>query len=201
MRSTGNSRLGSVLGIALILGLVLGGCGDDDTDDAASGDDSSVDASDGSSGDSDDDRATNPDEPDDYYPDGGPAGGSATLTIGDQTWEFDNVQCAIGSDETRSDDWDFSMIASRSGLQLNVDRAPPDGRYGDTIQLSGTDDPANPRVGWQAPALALGSGQAPERNFVEVNGKNVAAETMFFDDTSDSPAPEAVPGTLVATCP
>ena len=47
---------------------------------------------------------------------------TATLTIGDETWEFDTVRCAEGS-ETQSDEWDFSLSAIQDGLQLSVSRA------------------------------------------------------------------------------
>lgn len=131
-------------------------------------------------------------------------GGSATLTIGGETWEFDSVLCAFGTEETRNEDWDFSLSAIQDGLQLSVSGGAEGGPYGDDITLDDIEDFENPSVSWSAPAFVLPSPENPTaervRDFVEIDGKEISAEADFSDGTSDDPT-ASVPGTLSATCP
>lgn len=45
-------------------------------------------------------------------------GGSATLTVGDQTWTFDSVLCAFGEEQTGQEGAEFNLSAIQNGLQL-----------------------------------------------------------------------------------
>ncbi len=129
-------------------------------------------------------------------------GGTATLTIGGETWEFTTVRCATGSDETKSDEWDFSLSAIENGLQLSVDRAADTGQYGDSIEIDDIKNFEDPSVKWSAPGIDPTRGPVDSQPFVEVDGKSVTAETTFTDGTNDDGTLGApVPGTLQATCP
>jgi hypothetical protein len=183
----------SVLVTALAVGLVvLPACGDDSGSDQATG---GTTADGGGSSDT-----TGGDE---TTTGGGQAGGgTATLTIGDETWTFDTVRCAFG-EETQSDEWDFVLSAIQDGLQLSADRAADTGQYGDDVQLDDIEDFENPSVSWSAPAFDPTSGSSGDEPFLEVDGKEVRAETTFTDGiAADSGTlPDPVPGTLEATCP
>lgn len=192
LRST-TLRLLVVFSALTLVGLAA--CGDDDSgDDAApvQADDSSGADSDGDAGsDSSDDGGTDAPAPS--------GGGTATLTIGDETWEFTTVRCAIGSDQTQSDEYDFSLSAIENGLQLSVDRAAEGGQYGDGVEIDDIEDFENPSVSRSAPAFDPTGGQSEP--FVQIDGKNVTAESMFTDGTLDDPFSDPTPGTLEATCP
>jgi hypothetical protein len=181
---------------ALAIGLT--GCGgDDDAGPDATGPDATEpagasagdDSTDGDDDDADDDDASGAEESS-----GG--GGTATLTVGGTTYEFSGVLCAFG-DETRNEDWDFTLSAIQDGMQLSAERAAEGGRFGDSIALDDIEDFENPSVSWTAPAFAPGS--PTDESFVEIDGKNVSAEVDFSGGTSDDLT--AVPGTLTATCP
>jgi hypothetical protein len=126
-------------------------------------------------------------------------GGSATLTIGDETWEFSSVACAFGTEETQSEQWDFSLSAIQDGLQLSAERGAEGGPYGDIVEIDDIEDFENPSVSWVAPALTATSADAQQ--FLEVDGNQVTAEAEFSDNTADDPLQEPVSGTLEATCP
>ncbi len=136
-------------------------------------------------------------------PSGSASGGTATLTIGDDRWEFTTVQCAFGTDETRNDDWDFSLSAIQDGLQLSATGGAPGGRYGDSVELNDIKDFENPSVGWSAPFVPVGSGQAKPTDVLEIDGKTVTASVDFVDTRDDSSFAQnaGVAGTLEASCP
>jgi hypothetical protein len=113
-------------------------------------------------------------------------GGSATLTVGGETYSFDGALCAFDS-ETGNEDFDFSLSAIGGGMQLSVDSGPT---YGDNITLDDIEDFDNPSVGWSSD----GDG------FLTIDGLNVAAETDFVD-TTDETLQTKEKGKLVATCP
>jgi hypothetical protein len=128
--------------------------------------------------------------------------GTATLTVGDETWEFDTVMCAFGTDETKNKDWDFSLSAIQDGLQLSVSGGAPGGQYGDSISLNDIQDFENPSVAWEGPFVSVGTGQQTPSDVLEIDGKSVTASVDFADSRSDAAAPNVgVAGTLDATCP
>ncbi|MBX3314071.1 MAG: hypothetical protein KF906_07105 [Actinobacteria bacterium] len=190
MRRTIRGRFGRTTLVGVVaLTFVLAGCGDDsdtsgsaDATDTGSQDTTASDDAGGSSGSS-------------------TGSGSATLTIGDETWTFDNVMCAEGTDETQSEDWDFSLLATSDEMRMNVDRGAEGGPYGDTVHVASTDDLADPSIEWEAPGSAVTVGGEAEP-FVEVDGKDVTAEADFQDLTvDDGTVSESVPGSVEATCP
>jgi hypothetical protein len=113
-------------------------------------------------------------------------GGSATLTVGGETYSFDGALCAFDS-ETGNEDFDFSLSAIGDGMQLSVDSGPT---YGDNITLDDIEDFDNPKVGWSSD----GDG------FLEIDGLNISA-TTDFTDTTDETLQTKEKGELVATCP
>ncbi|HSL57121.1 MAG TPA: hypothetical protein VK866_04695 [Acidimicrobiales bacterium] len=183
---------------ALALVLVLTGCGDDGddpvTDAADEATDEATDATTDAAGegvqDMADDMAEDLEDMQDAV-----GGGSAVLTIGDETWEFDSVLCAVGPDETGRDDTPFVLSSIQDGLQLD---ATINTEFGHSVSINDITDFENPSVAWSAggPIAAISGGEA---DIIEVDGKDVRAEGEFFDDLGESL--ETTPGTLTATCP
>jgi len=151
---------------------------------------------------------TEPTEPAGDEPSGdAPSGaGSATLTIGDETWEFDNYYCAFTPEQSQNDRVSFSSGAtgeSAEGSRIQLDASIQDteeqGRYeGEgTIQsltLDDIDDFENPSVSWSA-VTGIAGGAAFT---IQVDGNNVHAETVFDDGTTD--AIEEIAGTFDGVC-
>jgi hypothetical protein len=142
---------------------------------------------------------------------GQPAGGgSATLTIGDQTWEFTGFMCAFGHEETQSAVYAFSSNAfgvhstgARVQMQANIRDESGQGRYeGDgivyEISLDDIADFENPSVSWSSSNSELFPGAGSGDAVVRIDGKHVTAEGKFDDGRTD--AIETVAGTLDATC-
>lgn len=193
---------------ALALVLVLAGCGDDGggdvtdaaeeaveeaTDAAEEATDAAGEAADDAADDVQgmaDDMADDLEEMQDEM-----GGGSATLTIGDQTWEFDSVLCARGAEETGRDDTPFVLSSIQDGLQLD---ATINTEFGHSVSINDITDFENPSVAWSAggPLGALSGG---DDEIIQVDGDQVTVEADFVDDTGD--AMETTPGTLTATCP
>jgi hypothetical protein len=188
MSRTVRSPFRLVIASLCLLALIAAACSSDSSDDTSAGSDPPAATDEGST------------DGDSSEPPSGGGGGTATLTVGDETYTFDSVLCAVG-EQTQSEEWDFSLSAIQDGMQLTVDRATPTGQYGDGIELDDIEDFDNPRVGWSAPPPNL-TGAGDNEPFVEVDGKQVTADTAFIDTTSDEgPLAEPVSGTLTATCP
>lgn len=116
----------------------------------------------------------------------------ATLTIGEQTFTFDRVLCAVGSEETGSDDTEFTLAAIQDGLQLDATIST---RFGHIVSIDDIANRDDPGISWSAGERGLpGSDDAGE--FIEVDGDRVTAEATFVDRLADTTAV----GTLVATC-
>ena len=172
----------------LALLLALTGCGDDDDTDVAVPDAEEV---------ADDPQGALEDMSEGLEDlTASEGGGSATITIGDETWEFDAVLCAFGSGETGRDDTEFVLSSTQDGLQLD---ATINTEFGHSVSLNDIEDFENPRVSYSAggPLAALTGG---EEDIIEVDGKNVSATGSFIDDTNEE-AFEGVEGTLTGTCP
>jgi hypothetical protein len=194
--------------------VALSACGDDD-DETVTGDDNSPAASDAANGDeSDEDGDDAQDEGDDADDgsepgDGGGGGsGQATLTIGDETWEFASVGCVFSAEEARNPDFPFNLSAfgeSSTGarIQLTADIYDPSGQerhegagVSHDISLHDVDDFENPSVAWDSIGGVLAGGA---ETVLQVDGKSVHGEAVFDDDKTDEI--ETVPGTLQVMCP
>lgn len=173
-----------IVGVLLVVpALVVTGCGDDDEGISGTGG-SGTGGTTGTGG-----TAT--------------GSGSATLTIGQQTWEFDFFQCAFGYDSTQSQIFSFSSNSfgqddggARVQMQANIqddsgqERFEGEGVIYD-VTLDDIDDFENPSVAWEARGPA-------DEIVVEIDGDRVTANGVF-DDMLTDPI-EEIPGTLDATC-
>lgn len=126
--------------------------------------------------------------------------GSATLTIGEQTWESDSFLCAFGHDATQSDTYSFSSDArsehegARVQVQANIADPSGQGRFegpdlNHQVYIEDIDDFDNPSIDFEF--------NAPEG--ISIDGNTVTAEGLF-DDKLTQGSVEEIPGTLDATC-
>ncbi len=111
-------------------------------------------------------------------------GGSATLTVGDQTWTFNSILCAFGEDQIGQEGAEFVLSSIQDGMQLyaSIDS------FGRSVSLNDIENFSDPSVSLEA----FGAD-------VVVDGKNVSASGQFVDGTSDNFA--EIEGTFEATCP
>jgi hypothetical protein len=125
--------------------------------------------------------------------------GSATLTIGDQTWEFDSFLCAFGHGATQSDVYSFSSDTRgdhegvRVQVQANIRDESGAGRYAGAdlthqVYITDVTNLGNPTIDLEF--------NAPEG--IQIDGNDLTAEGEFDDKLTDTI--EAIPGTLVARC-
>ena len=131
--------------------------------------------------------------------------GSATLTVGDVTYEFDNYYCLAGPDNTGNDRVSLSSGAmgriDEVRVQLDASIQDPDeeGRMEgegtiQSVSLNDIEDFENPSVALEAVTGFLGE---PDWT-IEYDGSTVTVEAEFDDTTTDEI--ETIPGTLQATC-
>jgi hypothetical protein len=191
------------------LSFVLAACGgDDDAGDSGSGDAVATSPAGGGGNSADRDDEDGGDE-DDAAENGDGGDGSATLTIGDEVWEFERVLCAFSLEESQTEDYPFNLSAfgeSATGnrIQLTSDIRDPsgEGRYaGDgvtyRVEVDDIDDFENPSVSWGTNDDEIFGGSPVD---FQVDGNEVNASGVFDDGLTED-AMEAVPGTLVAVCP
>lgn len=125
--------------------------------------------------------------------------GNATLTIGDMTWEFDNLLCAIGTESTESAVYTLTTdtVGDLDGTLVQIQATVRDdseqGRVeGDDLEhevlIQDISDFENPAVDWRM----RGS------DGVTIDGYELTAEGAFDDLLT--PEDEALPGMLVGTC-
>jgi hypothetical protein len=134
----------------------------------------------------------------------GPSGpGSATLTIGDQVYTFDNYYCAEGTENTMNDSVPFSSGAfgevDGTRAQLDASMYDPEGRdsmdadgVSFSVTLNDIEDFENPVVSWSDSFFA------DEPPSFEYDGATLRIEAMFDDELTDEM--EQIPGVLEATC-
>lgn len=113
-------------------------------------------------------------------------GGSATLTVGDQTWDFESVLCAFGEDEIGQEGAELVVSSLQDGLQFYVSIDS----FGHMVSLDDISDFENPSVSLST----FGSD-----NFIQVDGKNISGDAGFMDSNSDSM--DTVDGSFEVTCP
>ncbi len=127
-----------------------------------------------------------------------PGAGSATLVVGETTYEFDNFQCAFGYSNTMSDTFSFSsnslqvIDGVRVQMQLDVaDRSGSDSLTGEAvvqeISVNDVEDFENPAISIRTTSL--------DATF---DGDTISAEGTFIDEAADSSA--ELPGSFEATC-
>jgi len=132
--------------------------------------------------------------------------GSATLTVGDQSWTFDNYYCLSGPDNTGNAAVSFSSGAfgEFDGGQIQLDASVVDldeqGRFeGDgvvqSVSINDVEDFENPSVSLNAESGAFGTAEF----VIQINGDTVTVTANFDDYTTDAEI-ETIPGTLEATC-
>ena len=80
------------------------------------------------------------------------SGGSASITVGDETWAFDGVLCAFGAEETGQEGAEFNLSAIADGLQLYISID----EYGHTVSLNDIENFENPTVSWESDMSADG---------------------------------------------
>ncbi|NNE72900.1 MAG: hypothetical protein HKN26_04490 [Acidimicrobiales bacterium] len=182
--------------------LILAGCGSDDDSSSDAALESSVPSDGGAESPSppadatDDDPAAEPAPP----PPAADAEGSgqATLTIGDETWEFEGFVCAVGYANTESDLFSLSTNAfgvhsdgTRLQMQASIDDDSGQDRLsgeglGHTVSLDDIEDFENPVVSWE---MIADSG-------ITLDGTSLTAEGTFRDFGTGAEAP----GRLDADC-
>ena len=114
-------------------------------------------------------------------------GGSASLTVGGSTWDFDSVLCAFGEEQIGQEGAELVVSSIQDGLQfyLSVDS------YGHSASLEDVEN-------FQDPSVSLSTEGASD-DFIKVDGTRVSGEAGFVDATTDSLEPIA--GSFEATCP
>ena len=186
--------------VLIVLALALTACGGD-----SAGSDDTVVGTDGASAET---TVAQPESESEETSDGaaesGPPGsGSATLTIGDQVYTFDNYYCAEGSENTRNDSVPFSSGAfgevEGSRAQLDASMYDPDQQdsmdaegVSFSVTLNDIDDFENPVVSW------ADSFFAEEPPVFEYDGATLRVEAQFDDELTEEM--EQIPGVLEAIC-
>ncbi|MGA7272320.1 MAG: hypothetical protein WB239_14710 [Acidimicrobiia bacterium] len=123
--------------------------------------------------------------------------GNATLTVGDETFEFDNFLCAFGHDATESDVYAFSSNSfgeyqgTRVQMQANIRDEAGQGRFEGPdltheVFVQDVEDFENPAVDIEM--------FAPEG--ITIDGDTVTAEGTFENKLTS----EQLSGSLQATC-
>ena len=110
--------------------------------------------------------------------------GTASLTIGDQSWEFAQVACAFGEEETGVEGSEFNMVASDGSAVVYA-----------AIDLDNTYIEFNDRA---ASDPALAEFISNDDTTITINGKAISAEASF---TTYEDYDTIHQGTLSATCP
>jgi len=136
-----------------------------------------------------------------------PGSGNATLTIGDESWSFDNVRCGFSQAETYLPVQSFVLNAFgetvtgiRIELSVTILDDQKDGRYEGkgvsfAVVLVDAEDDENPSLNW----VSLTGLYHEVEPVIQVDGKNVTADTTFQDHVT--PTGEEISGSLQATCP
>lgn len=148
----------------------------------------------------------------------GGVGGSATLTIGEEVWEFESFRCAIGTEVTQSEIYPFSSSAigthsngNRVQLMAEISDDEEQGRMeGDGVYhwvtIEDVTDFENPTVAWESGDRPGFSPAEPDGDLVwDFDGSNLTATGTFRNNliAQYGAEPEEgwyVPGHLEATC-
>lgn len=110
------------------------------------------------------------------------APGGITLTIGDETWEFDGALCAYYNAPAGEpgSEWNVSYKQGNNQVYVNVDSFGQDVSITDVVDYGSLE--------WEAAGDAV---------TINVDGNEITAEGTFTDKAGAEPERE---GTLTATC-
>jgi len=140
---------------------------------------------------------------------GAPGSGSASLTVGSESWQFDNFMCVFGHEANQSDEYVFVSLAEgehttgeRIQLFVQIRDDSGQGRYeGDgvvyEIEMFDVDNLEDPSVHLIATS---DSRYGDVSAVVSINGDSVTAEGMFFDDATFGTGASGRAGAVVASC-
>lgn len=155
------------------LGVILAACGsgsetgdgvtdaaDEAMEDVASGADDPVEAAEQATEDVEEMAETMRENLEGQQADQG--GGSASLTVGDETWTFERVLCAMGEEEIGQEGAELVLTSIQDGLQFYVSIDS----FGHSVTLDDIEDFQNPSV----------SLHSRSEDFIKVDGKNVSGE-------------------------
>lgn len=117
-------------------------------------------------------------------PANGSGAGHITLTVGDETWEFDGALCAYSGAPAgeAGSEWNVSFLQNDLQVYINQDATGP------SVELTNVVDYGTLR--WAA------LGDAVQ---ITVSGNNISASGTFADE-SDASSGSTSDGTLEATC-
>ena len=131
---------------------------------------------------------------------GGGTGGSMTLTVGEESWSFEDVFCAFSPEEAGNESVSFFVTTIANGLQpdASIIDNTGEGRYeGDgviqSISIHDIEDFENPTVAYSAENFITGE------PLIFIDGKSITGGGNFDDERTDEI--EEIPGTLEASCP
>lgn len=147
---------------------------------------------------------------------GGGDRGSATLTIGDDIWEFDNFSCYVGTDETQSNVYSFNSNSiqtfdgTRVQMQAEIRDDSEQGRLeGDdlifVVYINDIEDFENPAINFESTneenEALVEAGLAPPSGNTQVtlDGDSVSASGEFDDKLTEDDF-TLFAGTLEGTC-
>lgn len=153
----------------------IAGCSDD-TDDAA--DQSSADDAAGQPTPTDEDSDASDDSDEEVATDSA----LATLTIGDEVWAFDSVDCGIGEAETGIEGAEINLSAQAGSLSLYL-AIEPDSRYLEFGDLADMDS-----LSWMS---------VPPGPDAIISGRSVSVTASLVDEINGG---DPQPATLVADC-
>lgn len=164
------------------------------SDDSPANDGTAANAVDGSAEAADDGTA------DDSGASGGGGSGSATLVVGDHTYQFDSFVCAFGYSSTQSATFSFSsnFIGEVDGVRVQMQLDVEDPSGGDRLTGDGVvqrihlDDISD----FENPAISVSSNDLA----ATFDGDNITAEGTFWDAIADPGRLTPLPGTFEATC-
>jgi hypothetical protein len=117
---------------------------------------------------------------------------AATLTIGDETWEFDQFRCAFDQNDFPFNASAFGEDTSGVRVQLTADIFDGSGQEITAIELDDIDNALDPTVSWRSESSFGGETE------LMIDGDQVTGSGLFDDQLTVEI--EQIPGNLQATC-
>jgi hypothetical protein len=129
---------------------------------------------------------------------GGSGTAAATLTVGSETWEFDEFLCAFDQPDSPFNASAFGEDSSGARVQLSVDIVTGFGDEIRSIQLADVENFSDPTVFWLSETSTID--ELDGETMIEITGDEVSGTGLFIDQLSMMAEVEKIPGTLEATC-